>query len=134
MTKSATQSPENVFDYWLTRISSYMKQSQWGMEDEDATARGLLACVLELGDAHGKVFEMYNWVQSQQGQRFFEQDKYQPAGVMISSQAETFKDEATRFGYLQKHINESTREEITTSLREFVEDNSIYINPKPTLD
>ena len=133
MSNSLNHSPEIVFGQWLMRIAGYMQNHHWGMENEDETSRGLLACILELGEQHSKLFELFDWLQSKNGQEFLDQDQYQPAGAMIYSQVETFIYEANRLGYLNKNINESTKEEITIALREFIADNKIHLNPKPSL-
>ena len=77
-------SPENVLGVWLEKMSQHFIDYGHGGDDYDSNCDALLSHILSFADDNGKIVEMFQWLNSEAGNRFLNRKEYQSAGNMVS--------------------------------------------------
>lgn len=81
---SNPNSPDNLLGKWFEQIEIFaIDHDLIGTEQEYVLARGCIAHILEFADQHNKLIQMYNWLISNEGDKFL-QDHSRPSQLVSS--------------------------------------------------
>jgi hypothetical protein len=119
-------SPETVLGQWLQLVSTDIASRTFVVNGMDVTTGVLLAIILEFADKNHKLFEMYEWLTSQEGNEFLRREEYQPAGNMVKSELFMFDND------LDDEL-ELTKYQLNLKLRDYIEDYFIQFQHRPYL-